>query len=260
MKEPEKRMDPWREALRCYKEISDELIVVGEDIEDEFKWSQLGNMIQGGFEKCTGDWVIHLAVDMFIHESDIKKILTLLQNLSEVPAISLPKFKFFEPTRYEIKNFETVIFNKKYHKNIIFNGGGDLALPTLNNEVLDQSNTKHLKFPIWNYDTTFRTKEIISKDRSRFARAWFREFSNYGDRGGPTDEQAFSAWFEMVSKRYPLHTNKISMDRHPIFINEKLHSLNSEQFGYNLFGLKDNTKFTYRNKFKQYKIKTKYGL
>ena len=104
--------------------------------------------------------------------------------------------------------------NKKHFKNIVFNGGGDLALPTLDKKVLDQSNTQILKYPIWNYDTTFRTREVISKDRARFARAWNREFGNFGDRGGPTDDEAFIAWYNMVKTRYPLHTSTVAISKH----------------------------------------------
>ena len=260
MKEPDKRMDPWKEALLCYEEISEEVVVVGGDLQEEFKWSELGKMIQEGYDKCTGDWVIHLSVDMFIHESNIKEILNSLKNLYDVPAISLPKYKFFEPRRYEVKNFETVIFNKKHFKNIVFNGGGDLALPTLDKKVLNQSNTKILKYPIWNYDTTFRTREVISKDRARFARAWNREFGNFGDRGGPTDKEAFNAWYNMVKTRYPLHTSTVAISKHPKFIQQKLYDLTPKQFGYDLFGLRNNVSFNFLNKLKQKKIKYKYNL
>ena len=260
MKEPDKRMDPWREALMCYEDISDDIITVGSDIKEEFKWSHLGKMIQEGFDKSKGDWVIHLSIHMFIHENDIKKILDLLKHSVDIPAISLPKYKFFEPRRYEIKNFETVIFNKKFFNSIKFNGGGDLALPTLNNEVLDQYNTKVIKYPLWNYDTTFRTREVISKDRSRFARAWNREFGNYGERGGPSEKEAFDSWFKMVQSRYPHHTSKVDISKHPKYIQQKLYDLTPKQFGYDLFGLKDNVTFNFLNKLNQQRIKYKYNL
>ena len=48
MKEPDKRMDPWKEALLCYEEISEEVVVVGGNLKEEFKWSELGKMIQEG--------------------------------------------------------------------------------------------------------------------------------------------------------------------------------------------------------------------
>ena len=48
--------------------------------------------------------------------------------------------------------------------------------------ALTYKNVPQIKVPIWQYDSMFRTKEIISKDRARFARAWYRSFNNYGDR------------------------------------------------------------------------------
>jgi len=260
MKNPEERMDPWKEALECYNSITSDIVIVGEDLEQEFKWDALGKMFQEGFDKSEGDWVINLSVDMFLHENDIDKLIKLIKLYPDEPAIALPKYKFFEPGRYQIKSFETIILNKKKYKNILFNGGGDLALPTLDNVVLNQSTVKHIEVPLWNYDTTFRTKDIIAKDRSRFARAWFREFENYGDRGGPTEKEAFEAWFNMIKQRYPKHVNKISLNKHPQFIIEKLSNLQEGQFGYDLFGLKDKTSFSIRNKLNQKKIKLKYNI
>ena len=260
MRKPEERMDPWREALECYKAITDDVVVVGESIPEEFEWRDLGKMFQEGFDQCSGDWVINLSVDMFIHENDISRLKDIISKHPEVPAITLPKYKFFEPNRYQIKSFETIIFNKKKFKNILFNGGGDLALPTLNNTVLNQSNATIANIPLWNYDTTFRTKQVIEKDRARFARAWFREFNEYGDRGGPTNEEAFNAWYKMIKARYPHHTNKMKLEKHPKYILKKLSELNFDQFGYNLFGFKDSANFTFSNKLDQLKIKYKYGI
>ena len=88
----------------------------------------------------------------------------------------------------------------------------------------------------------FRTKEIISHDRARFARAWFREFNNYGDRGGPDEESAYNAWFEMIEKKYRYHTNKMSLNKHPKFIINKINNLDETQFGFNAFGLSKDVK------------------
>ena len=36
MTDPESRMDPYREALKCYEEFADEAVIVGEDWPEEF--------------------------------------------------------------------------------------------------------------------------------------------------------------------------------------------------------------------------------
>ena len=61
----EKFGDPWREALNCYKDLADELIIVGQDWPQEFKFSYIGEVFSGGFNKSTGDWVIHMDIDNF---------------------------------------------------------------------------------------------------------------------------------------------------------------------------------------------------
>ncbi len=260
MTDPEYRRDPWKEALNCYSDISEEVVTVGQSWEKEFKWSKIGKVFQEGFAESKGNWVLHLAVDMFIHQDDIKKVYDCINKNPDIPALTLPKYKFFEPGRYEIKSFETVLLNKKKFPNIKFNGGGDKCLPTINNKVLNQINTKILNVPIWNYDSTFRTKEIIAEDRARFARAWFREFDNYGDRGGPSEDEAFHAWYEMVKLRYPFHANKVSLDKHPKYILDKLINIEDFEFGSNLFGLKNKVRFPFSNKLQQKKIKLKYRI
>ena len=94
-----------------------------------------------------------------------------------------------------------IAVNKKKFPDIKFNGGGDLCQPTIENKLISPDIVPYEKIIIWNYDSMFKTKRIISKDRARFARAWFNSFGDYGDRGGPTEEEAFEAWFEMIEER-----------------------------------------------------------
>ena len=86
----------------------------------------------------------------------------------------------------------------------------------------------------------------ISNDRARFARAWYREFNNYGVRGGPEENEAFLAWFEEVKKKYPNHSNRIKLNNHPKYIKQKLKNLREDQFGYDMFGIKNEFNTTYR--------------
>ena len=79
MTDPEARQDPWKEALACYEDLADEVIVVGEDWPDTFSWPYIGQTFQKGLEKSTGDWAIRMDLDYFFHEKDfeyIRKFLT----------------------------------------------------------------------------------------------------------------------------------------------------------------------------------------
>ena len=111
------------------------------------------------------------------------------------------------------------------------------------------------KITIWNYDSVFKNKNIISKDRARFARAWNRYFNDWGNRGGPSEEEAYSAWIKMVSDRYIRHGIKLKIEDHPKYIKNKLINLNDNQFGFSAFGLKSSVKPSFNEYLKSTKNK-----
>jgi len=242
MTKPEERNDPWSEALECYRDLADEVIIVGEKWPDEFSFELIGEVFQEGFDKSQGDWVIHMDIDNFFHEKDIHKLKKALRKYKNEPAVSFPKYQIFTPDRFHLKAKMCIALNKKLFPNILMNGGGDICQPTIQGKLLDPTNTPYARVPIWNYDTVFRTKEIIAKDRARFARAWYRYFNDWGDRGGGSPEEAYAAWFEMIKQRYKKHIIKLKIEDHPKYIMNKLKTLSYGQFGYDGFGLKNQRK------------------
>jgi len=258
MTNPEERMDPWKEALECYNFFADEVDVVGENWPYEFNWKEIGENFQEGLSKSSGDWVGNMELDNFLHENSKDKLINAFKEHKHAPAIAVPKFKFFNPSRCEFKNFQVIFLNKKEFPNIKLNGGGDLCLATLDGILLDHKNVPIVNIPIWNYDTTFRTKEIIAQDRARFARAWFRYFNEWSDRGGETEREAYDAWFKMVAERLPKHIIKVDVNDHPVFIQKKLKSLTLNQFGYDCFGMLNNSKPSLKNYYEYYKMRLKF--
>ena len=255
MTNPDERKDPWEQALSCYQDLADDVITIGKDFPDEFKWDYFGEIFQDAFNHSKGDWVFRMDVDYFFHEKDIPNIKRLLKKYSTAPAIAFPQYQFFTPDRYQLKTKICLALNKKEFPEIKLNGGGDLVLPTLNGKLIEVSDVPNVKIPIYQYDSTFRTKEIIAKDRARFARAWERQFGNFGNRGGGTPELAFDAWFSMIKERYPKHTFKMKMSDHPKYMATELKKLKEGQFGFDAFGLKQNTKRPLINYLRGYKDK-----
>ena len=49
-------------------------------------------------------------------------------------------------------------FNKKMYKNIRLNGGGDLTLATINNELIDPKKVPNINIPIYQYESTLEQK------------------------------------------------------------------------------------------------------
>lgn len=255
MTDPDSRNDQWQEALNCYEELADEVIIVGDKWPNEFSWEEIGKTFQEGLDKSSSDWVIRMDIDYFFHEKDFMKIRNALNKFKKYPALAFPQYQFFTPNRYQIKTRLCIAFNKKLFPDIKLNGGGDLTLATLNNKLINPKLVPNINTPIYQYDSLFRTKEMIAEDRARFARAWNRYFGQYNDRGGSTNEEAYQAWYSMVQDRYPKHTFKIEIEDHPKFIKENLKQLKLNQFGYDLFGLKNITERSLKNYLKGYREK-----
>jgi hypothetical protein len=194
-------------------------------------------------------------LDYFFHQKDLSSIIKFLKKNEDVPVVSFPQYQIFTPDRYQVKTKLCNAFNKKIFNKIKLNGGGDLCQPTLDGQQLLHKDFPTAKIPIYQYDSVFRTKEIISHDRARFARAWERKFKTFDDRGGPDQESAYDSWFQMVSDRYKYHVHKLNINNHPIYIQDKLMDLNDDQFGYSAFGLKNTTRRSYSDYFTGYKQK-----
>jgi hypothetical protein len=245
MTNPEKRNDPWKESLNCYRDFCDELVIVGENWPEEFKWDYIGKVFQEGFEKCSGDWAINMSIDHIFHEDDILRLRKVLEKHSDSPAVAFPQHQIFTPDRYHLQTKLCVAINKNKFPHVIFNGGNDLCLPTLNNMRLLPENMPNSYIPLWNYDKVFGTKESISLDRARFARAWYEQFNSWGVFGGPTPDAAFDAWLKLIKSRYKRHVIKLNIDQHPKYIRDKLNQIDENQFGFDAFGLKNITKSSF---------------
>ena len=173
------------------QDFSDEVIVKGQNWPEEFKWDLIGKTFQEGFEESAGDWAIRMDIDYFFHEKYINVLPKVLEKYNDYPGVVFPQFQFFTPDRYQVKTRLCLALNKKKYPNIKLNGGGDLCLATLNENLLSINKLPNVNIPIYQYDSMFRTKKIISTDRARFARAGNRFFLDYGNRGGGTEERSF---------------------------------------------------------------------
>lgn len=241
---PEKRNDPWKEALECYEDFADEIIVKGQDWPYDFSWDLIGKTFQSGFDEARGDWAIRMDIDYFFHEKHKKTLPIVLRKYDNFPGIVFPQYQFFTPDRFQVKTRLCIALNKKKFPNIKLNGGGDLCLATLNDELLPINRLPNVNIPIYQYDSMFRTKEIISEDRARFAKAWKKYFNDYGNRGDESPDKAFKSWYKDIEIKYKKHTNTLNFEKHPKYIKNKIANLSENQFGYSAFGLKGNTSRT----------------
>lgn len=92
---PDKRNDPWKEALECYEDFADEIVVKGQDWPYDFSWDLIGKTFQSGFDEARGDWAIRMDIDYFFHEKHIKTLPKVLRKYDNFPGIVFPQFQFF---------------------------------------------------------------------------------------------------------------------------------------------------------------------
>ena len=239
MTNPEERGDPWKEALNCFEDFADEVIIKGNDWPYEFKWDHIGKTFESGIKEASGDWVVMMSLDYFFHEKYKKKLQNALLKYQDAPAVAFPQYQFFTPNYYNVKTRIALALNKKLYKDRLgYTGGSDLCLASLDGKTIDIRAIPNVNIPIFQYDFCFKSKNMIADDRARFARAWFREFNNYEGRGGPNPQEAYEAWFQNIKTKYSTHTHKMKIINHPIYIQHKLNGLSPEQFGFDIFGLK----------------------
>lgn len=258
--DPRRRGDNYSDALSCYAELADELIIVNggeeEDFEvhahktimpalgiinsswpQEFSWELIGQQFQKGYEAATGDWVIHADLDFLFHERDFDSIRKAFAVNGDAPALSFWKYQFILPDRYNLKSRLVIAVNKgKYGDRIRFDSGGDLCQPSVDGKEIKPNMVPEARIPFYNYEKPTKNISQIMDDTGRMARAWQRHFGEY-KLGGPDDESAFNAWAEMMKGRFNKPLQKIKLEDHPMYVQNTLRSLNPSQFGYSGFGM-----------------------
>lgn len=234
---PIERGDLYNEAMECYNQLADEVIVIdGKDTwPKEFSWPLIGQHFQKGYEACTGDWVIHADLDFIFHERSFEQIRKVLEQNNDSPALTFYKWQFILPDRYTLKSRLTLAVNKaKYGDRIRFDSGGDLCQPSLDGEYLNPDYLTESKINFYNYEKILKTKEQIAEDSGRMDRAYFRHFNKYQMGSDGSNESAYLAWLKMtVGRFYAREQKQISLDEHPKCMQETIKLLKPEQFGYN---------------------------
>lgn len=235
---PEERGDTFDQCYASASYLCDEVIVIdGENTwSREFNWKIIGEHFQSGYERCTGDWCLHLDTDFIIHENDFEALRKNLEVYNDQPAISLLKRQFILPDRFNLKSRLVVAVNKgKFGNRIRFNSGGDLCQPSLDGNYIEPGTVPDIRIPIWNYEKLIKTEAQIKDDVGRMARAWQAHFGEYR-LGGPDDESAYKEWLHMVKGRFQKPSERVPLESHPKYIQETIKNLGPEQWGYSGFG------------------------
>ncbi len=261
---PIKRQDAFPDAILNYLDFADEVIVLDggstdgsveylkglpeyksgklriEDMEwkEDFDWRTIGEHYQKGYEMATGDWVFRMDIDYFLHEKDFEKIRTYCEvYIDKSPSLAFLKFQFLLVDRYNLKCRYGLAGNKKmFGDRLTWTGGPNKSQLALDRTYLDFGSDMIVdtRIPYYNYDFSFKEKEVIKKDFYRFAKARFR-FDKL-DWGYKSEEKAWEYFKDMQMKRFNGKSwKKIEIKDHPKYIQEKIKNIKENQFGYNGF-------------------------
>jgi hypothetical protein len=266
---PIERQDRWQEAMRCYLDLADEVIIVngGELITkelkqnlhekikfvnlpwpDEWNWIELPRHLNAGLKQCTGDWVIKLDIDQFIHEKDFEKIRSAFRRCpADCDVVTFQKMSMTYGKRFYQKGGQPIAFRNKPGIKIGKNKNKltDLcfAVKQTGVEVVEGykmpvgEQLKEWKSGItyWNFDYFFKTKEFTRKEFVRFSRAYNRYFGKW--TFGRTEAKAFRVFLNMMKGRYERCPYEYRVEDLPKYIHKAVKDLKPEQFGYNGWGL-----------------------
>ena len=289
--DPEQRQDPYLEAIDNYLDFADEVVVIdgseefekgllvgknikwiGSNWSKEFDWDFIGKQFTRGYLSCTGDWVMRMDIDYFLHPDDFEDIIEFLKNC-DAPAAMMPKKQFLLADRYRVKSLVPVAYNKgKYGDRIKLDSGGDLCQPSLDGKELNKEmlpiisrkeyiivgddvtkKQQRKRLPkeykregnvvqymnrgihLWNYECLLRTKKVEAREFHRFAKAWKRTFGN-DPLGAESEEKALEKFLDMQLGRFKNDGwATIKLKEHPKYIQETIKKLTKEQFGYSLW-------------------------
>jgi hypothetical protein len=238
---PVERGDLWDQSIECYSALADQLVVVNGEHKDtywpyEFDWPLIGQQFQRGYEMCEEDWAIHVDLDWVFHENDYGRIRQALKDYPNSPAVSMYKWQFLVPDRYNLKSRVVVAVNKKkFGDRIKFDSGGDLCQPSLDGVELNLNEVPQAGVPFYNYEKLLKTKEQIDEDVSRMDKAWQRHFGT--TLYSRDDKTAYDGWLEMMLGRLQKPHAKVELGQHPKVMQDTLANLKPNQWGYDGFGL-----------------------
>lgn len=253
---PEKRQDPYIEALQCYNDLADEVVIVDgseycrynpsnkkEKIicsywPHSWSWEQLPKQLNAGLEQCTGDWVLKLDIDQFIHENDFKELRNRLENLDN-PTATFQKYNVSYGKKFYQKGEMIVAINKKKYGDKIGFGEDkeiytDLCRPIWKDrqEVVSENMSGRTGVNIWNFDYTFKTVQIARDEFYRFSLA-HRNYFGY-TQWGETIDSSFEVFKNLHASRHKKCNYEITnFDILPKYIRERYKNIKPEEMGYN---------------------------
>ncbi len=261
---PDERQEMWREAVSNYCKLGHEVVVVNGgkpltyddpkvkivdmDWPEEWDYSEFPRHLNFGIKNCTGDWIIVLMIDHMISEREHRAFRQYLETVpKDIDLVKLSKLNFIADMMYAPKGTHAICFRNK--PDIAFGfirdfPQGDLCIPM---RVEDWNPAEHPNMPIgvtmqtvasgfhfWNFNYTFRTKEVARWCFWRNTKAYRASYKS--DLIGYDEASSWDAFLEMMHKKFALCNQRAGLHELPESIQDAIKNLKPEQLGYNFWG------------------------
>ena len=267
---PDKRQDKWKEAIDCYRELADEVVLVdGSEVAGsavlnlgsvkkvkyiwepwpyEWNWVELPKHLNIGLAECTGDWVLKLDIDQFIHEDDFGFLRKSLEacngDVATLQKMSMTYGKKFyqkgsAPIAFKNKEYIKIGRNVNRRTDLCFavdtRGHGvesvdDYEMPLGGDLKIEKTSVSY-----WNYDYFFKTKEFTKEEFWRFSRAYQKYFGEWAF--GDSEEKSFQKFLNMQKGRHDRAPYIYKLEDHSKHIRKAVEELTPEQFGFEAWKL-----------------------
>jgi len=219
----------------------------------DFSWEQIAQAFNAGLENCTGDWIIKMDIDYVIHEKDMDSLRTQLEAYMKEDwgLCSFMKFTVLNKNRaYQKVHLPFIINKKKLGDTVkfgiptddpksawgypIFASGYDKERDLPTGTSIPDDMVRSTGVDIFNYDNTFRNKEITGEHFLRFSDA--REKAGFKREWGSTKEEALEKFTNMMRSRIKKTTGTykpLSLKSHPKYIKDRVENLTPDLYGFN---------------------------
>jgi glycosyltransferase involved in cell wall biosynthesis len=263
------------EAISCYLDLADEVIVIdghGDMVSDNPKlkiiyynwpwiwdWTHLPKAFNLGYKACTGDWVIRADIDYIFHEEDMEAIRKKLEIFMDMQVVTFQKFCFVTKDKFYEKGEVPLAINKRLVGDQVLFGkalnvktdlcypirvtGEDAGIPV--GQYEPELFAKSAE-PVYVYDYSFKTEEQTREEFWRFSQAYHKVYEDPDDtdwKFGNSEHRAFEKFIGMMKGRLRKCVYTIGEEKngllytHPKYIKSAIGSISEDKFAYNGFGL-----------------------
>jgi len=256
LSEPERFRYPYLESIKSFLPLCDEIIAVCNVLKDDgsteklkgldpkvkvigglfdyerFGWASQGIMRTNGYYACAGDMALMFDADGILHERDIEKAREVIKQMHDNGTAYgfWMKRRFNKRDKWVRQCKHSGIYNKSIlGNNFNFYGGKANYRPAWEMIPEDKRRAQNTDVWIYGYERCWDTREIFDYKLKQ------RRIMEMSAHFVPSEEDYVKGFIRERQEKIAKEGQFMPIEEQPQIIQDKLRSINEEQFGYNLF-------------------------